>query len=314
MPSWISQSKWATRLRRKRWNQRCREAEELFLRSQRLDAVGLLAGGVAHDFNNLLAIINGSAELVLEDVPLEAGFREDVVEILKAGRRAAKLTQQLLAFSRRQVLEPTRLDLNAIALEMERIASGVLGANVDLVLNTAPSLRQIYMDPGQMQQVLMNLVLNARDAMPDGGTLIIETSNIEIRNGFSRAGGSNGEPGVRLTICDDGAGMPERVRAKIFEPFFTTKGIGKGTGLGLAAVLGIVEQSRGFIEVHSEVGVGTTFNLYFPACEPGVTCTSMHRKRPCRRRDRRRVWHRTWQWPRACEAYRFGRTTRSRER
>jgi len=239
--------------------------ESQLLQSQKLEAVGRLAGGVAHDFNNLLGVIMGHAELLLPAVSGEQ--REEIEQILEAAQRAARLTRQLLAFSRRQIVDPRVLDLNALVAEMERMLRRLLGEDVELVIERGSPAAPVKADRGQLEQVLMNLVVNARDAMPTGGRLSIATSEIEIDETPSLAGvGEELAPGryVLLTVRDTGSGIEESLLENVFEPFFTTKQHGKGTGLGLAMVYGIVKQAGGQISLTSEVDRGTEFRVYLP--------------------------------------------------
>jgi PAS domain S-box-containing protein len=237
-----------------------RVLEEQLRQSQKLEAVGRLAGGVAHDFNNMLTAIGGYTAFALEHADEGSPLRADLDEVRKATERATLLTRQLLAFSRKQVLENVRLDLNEVVGELKTMLRPLLGADVVLTTKLDPNLGPIEADPGQLNQVVMNLVVNAQDAMPEGGTLTIETTNADV----DETGDGTIEPGryVTLTICDEGEGIDEETLRQIFEPFFTTKEAGKGTGLGLATVYGIVKQSGGYVEVESEVGVGSTFRIY----------------------------------------------------
>jgi ligand-binding sensor domain-containing protein/signal transduction histidine kinase/CheY-like chemotaxis protein len=241
---------------------------ELLRQSQKLEAVGQLAGGVAHDFNNLLTVIKGYAHLLLAAPDREAGEREMLLEMLAAGHRAADLTRQLLAFSRRQVLALKVLDPNAVVADMERLLKRAVGEDVALTTAFDPAAFLVKADPVQLQQVLINLCVNARDAMPRGGCLRIETRNVALGPDSAKAL-PGAEPGayVLLEVSDTGCGMTPELRARVFEPFFTTKGPGKGTGLGLATVYGIVRQSGGHVTVASEVGIGTTFQIYLPRAE-----------------------------------------------
>jgi PAS domain S-box-containing protein len=234
--------------------------------AQRLEAVGQLAGGVAHDFNNILTVISGNAELALGDLPPEDPTVEALREIIEASARAAALTRQLLAFSRKQILQPQVLDLNALVAGTEKMLRRLIGEDVALSTRLSPNLAAIKADPGQLEQILMNLAVNARDAMPQGGELAFETDNIEISETQIGQGGVrvHSGPYVTLTVTDTGHGMDEVTQLRIFEPFFTTKGKGKGTGLGLSTVYGIVKQSGGYIWVNSEIGKGTSFSVYFP--------------------------------------------------
>jgi PAS domain S-box-containing protein len=240
--------------------------EAQFLQSQKMETVGQLAGGIAHDFNNLLTVINGTAELVLDQVSQDDQVHADVQEILKAGERAAMLTHQLLAFSRQQILESRVLSLNTVVAGMESLLRRLLGEDIDLVIVPTPGLGSVKADLGQIEQVISNLAVNARDAMPHGGRLTIETQNVTIDANYARQHGVTMPPGsyVLLAVSDSGCGMDKATRVRIFEPFFTTKGPGKGTGLGLSTVYGIVKQSHGFIWVYSEVGQGTSFKVCLP--------------------------------------------------
>jgi two-component system, cell cycle sensor histidine kinase and response regulator CckA len=243
-----------------------REAlEEQLRQSQRMDAVGRLAGGIAHDFNNLLAIILGYGETLLEELPQSDPKRSDLQEVHKAATRAAELTKQLLMFSRQQLVEPKVLDLNEVLAGMEKMIRRLLGEHIELTLAPAAELGRILADRGNIEQVIMNLLVNARDAMPRGGRLTIETSNINVDEAFARTHlGAEPGPYVLLAVTDTGIGMDRATRQRIFEPFFTTKEPGKGTGLGLSTVFGIVKQCRGGVWVYSEPGHGTTFKIYLP--------------------------------------------------
>jgi signal transduction histidine kinase len=241
-----------------------RKSQETLLRAARMEALGQLAGGVAHDFNNLVTIINGYAELVLVKLEPDSPLVRYLNEIKKAGTRASGLTHQLLAFSRKQVLETHPIDLNGVLTNMHKMLRVLIGEDIDLVMAQAAALPQIMGDPTQVEQVVMNLAANARDAMPRGGKLTMETSVFNVPQGEGTAELLPGKY-VRLAVSDTGTGIDEETQRHIFEPFFTTKEVGKGTGLGLATVYGITRQSGGAISVYSEVGQGTTFKLYFPA-------------------------------------------------
>ena len=231
-----------------------------------MEAMGRLAGGISHDFNNLLGVMIGYSDLMLASTSLDDRTRHQIEQVKKAGHRAASLTGQLLAFSRKQVLTPKVLDLNTVVSETSKMLHRLLGEDIELITKLAPVLDHVKADPTQIEQVIMNLVINARDAMPRGGKLIIETANAELDRAFGQHLRVEVQPGnyVLLAVSDTGIGMDRKTQARIFEPFFTTKDKGKGTGLGLATVYGIVRQSGGYIWVYSEVGEGTTFKIYIP--------------------------------------------------
>ncbi len=251
-----------------------KQLEEQLRQSQKMEAVGKLAGGVAHDFNNLLTIITGYSQLLLDRVGHESPLRGNLMEIKRAGDRASSLTQQLLAFSRRQVLKPKVLDLNAVVTGLEGMLQRLVGEDIHLVTALDPELGPVKTDPGQIEQVIMNLVVNARDAMPQGGRLTIETANVEMKTADRHGEGLKGPARyAMLAVNDTGCGMDAQTQARIFEPFFTTKEVGKGTGLGLSTVYGIVEQSGGHIDVASELGRGTAFKIYLPRVDDAVAGT-----------------------------------------
>jgi signal transduction histidine kinase/CheY-like chemotaxis protein len=243
--------------------------EEQFRQSQKMEAIGRLAGGVAHDFNNLLTAISGFSEFALGAIPRDHPAREDIEQALHACRRGGALTRQLLTFSRQHVVQAMVINLNDVVRQMEPMLRRLIGEDVAVALDLDPTIGLLKADKGQVEQVLMNVVINARDAMPYGGQLRIETANVDLHDGFVQQGDfrASAGPHVMLCVTDSGVGMDADTRAKIFEPFFTTKSPGKGTGLGLATVYGIVKQSSGSIWVYSERGIGTSFKIYFPRFE-----------------------------------------------
>ena len=262
------------------WAQQEKSQEQL-AQAQRLESLGQLAGGVAHDFNNLLAVILNYTAFAAEELTAvtESDWAErceaargDLEQISRAGQRAAGLTRQLLAFARREVVQPRVLDLDTVITAVEEMLRRTLGEHVELVTSLAGDLQPVLADPGQLEQVLVNLAVNARDAMPGGGTLTMDTSNITV-DAESIAGGSKAPPGqnVRLRVSDTGTGMPPDVIEHAFEPFFTTKKDGGGTGLGLATVYGILTQADGHIHIYSDPGGGTTFSIMLPATSQAAT-------------------------------------------
>ncbi len=253
--------------------------EEQLRQGQKMEAIGQLAGGIAHDFNNLLSVVLSYADLIMSDLKGDDPIRADVAEIRQAGTRAAELTRQLLMFSRQQVVAPKVLDLNEVLTSVDKMLRRLLGEDVTLTSVMGASLGHIHADPGSIEQVIMNLAVNARDAMPVGGKLTMETANVTIDE-VSAAEHAGARPGayVMLSMTDTGTGMDKPTLARIFDPFFTTKELGKGTGLGLSTVFGIVQQCGGSIWVYSEPGLGTTFKIYLPRVDsdlaPGRAASS----------------------------------------
>jgi two-component system cell cycle sensor histidine kinase/response regulator CckA len=250
--------------------------EEQLLLSQKLEAVGRLAAGIAHDFNNLLTVIEGYSQLALQRLPSESPVRANIEEVKKASKRAAVLVSQLLAFSRKQVMRPKVFDLNETVTNIEKMLRRVIGEDIDLRTRLQPDLGTIKADPGQIEQVIMNLVVNGRDAMPSGGKLTLETANVSLGETYAK-GHIAVLPGhyVMLAVSDTGGGMDEETQGRVFEPFFTTKQPGRGTGLGLSTVYGIVKQSGGNIWVYSEPGHGTTFKIYLPRLDGAAKDSEM---------------------------------------
>jgi PAS domain S-box-containing protein len=240
--------------------------EKQLIQSQKMEAIGTLAGGVAHDFNNILTTIIGNADLILMTVDKDESLRKGIEDIKIAGKRAAALTRQLLAFSRKQIIQPKVLDLNELLSGIEKMLVRLIGENIEILMIPESALWKIEIDPGQMEQVIMNLVVNAKDAMPNGGKLTIETSNMDLDENYFRDHGVENPPGpyVMMAVSDTGSGMDKEVQEHIFDPFYTTKEKGKGTGLGLSTIYGIVKQNNGFIWVYSEPGQGSTFKIYLP--------------------------------------------------
>jgi two-component system, cell cycle sensor histidine kinase and response regulator CckA len=252
--------------------QELREMEEKLRESRKMESVGRLVGGIAHDFNNLLTAIRGNTELVLMDMPAGTPARGDLEEVLRAAGRAALLTSQLLTVGRKQVVEPAILDLNAVVRSAGGMLRRLLGDEIILITTLDASLGLIEADRSQVEQILVNLAANARDAMPAGGQLVIETANVDVDDGFMEAPPS-ARPGrfVMISVSDNGTGMTPEVHRQIFEPFFTTKEAGKGTGLGLSMVQATVKQSGGYLRSDSEVGTGTTFRVYLPRVDAAMS-------------------------------------------
>ncbi len=247
------------------------QLEDELRQAQKIEAVGQLAGGIAHEFNNFLGVILGYGELLAEEAGENEGLRRNVAEVKAATQRAALLTRQLLAFSRKQLLEPKVLDLNQAIWETHKLLRRLMPANIDVVPVLAPAIGHVKADPGQVQQILINLAVNARDAMPEGGRVVIETANVDLDEEYaSQHVGLQPGRFVMLSISDTGLGMDAETRSHIFEPFFTTKEMGKGTGLGLSTIYGIVKQSGGYITVESDIGKGTIFRIYLPLVPPAI--------------------------------------------
>jgi signal transduction histidine kinase/ActR/RegA family two-component response regulator len=263
------------RAERKRAEEALRQSEKQFLQSQKMEAVGRLAGGIAHDFNNLLTVIVGYSQVLSTELGPQHPLRGKVDETLKAGERAATLIRQLLTFSRKQYLDPKVLSLNTAVTSLESLLRRLISEDIQLVSTLDPTNGRLRADQAQLEQVLVNLVVNARDAMPNGGTLTIETAQVELtRSPVYHLNSLPPGPYIRLSVSDTGCGMDRQTQSHIFEPFFTTKGEGKGSGLGLSTVFGIVTQCGGAIDVTSRVGHGTRFDLYFPSVESDILTTA----------------------------------------
>jgi PAS domain S-box-containing protein len=241
-----------------------RRLQEQLLQAQKMESIGRLAGGVAHDFNNLMTAVLGYSSFAQMSLPPDSDMRRDLERIQQAAHRASDLTQQLLAFARKQIVAPRIVDLNDLILDIDKMLRRLIGADIELVILPTAERAHVRIDPGQFEQVLVNLVINARDAMPRGGKLSIETSNVPLSDSYGSQNPGEANEHVLLTVTDTGVGMTPEVRAHLFEPFFTTKEVGKGTGLGLATCYGIVQQHNGHIQVQSEPGKGTTFRIYLP--------------------------------------------------
>jgi signal transduction histidine kinase/CheY-like chemotaxis protein len=242
-----------------------KSAQDQLRQAQKMEAIGQLAGGIAHDFNNLLTVINGYSTLIIQKIDEKNQIRKEVEQILNAGERAATLVRQLLAFGRRQILEPRQINVNTLVASLHKILCRLIGEQITLSTRLAPDIGSLKADHGQVEQIVMNLVINARDALSQGGTITVETANVNLKAAFAREN-PGARPGryIMISVRDSGMGMTPEVIDRIFEPFFTTKEQGYGTGLGLATVYGIVKQSGGYIKVSSEVGLGSEFRVYFP--------------------------------------------------
>ena len=268
-----------TRAARKAAETALRQSEEQLRQTQKIEAVGRLAAGVAHDFNNILTAIMGHSELLLRQLDADDPRRKNAEQIEKVAHLAAGLTRQLLIFSRKQVIEPRVLNLNAVILDTKKMLCRVIGEDIEFCTLLDPAAGHIKVDPGQIEQIIMNLAVNARDAMPKGGKLTITTANTILdKNHLNNFPDMNAGNYVMLAIADTGTGMSEEVKAHLFEPFFTTKPSGQGTGLGLATCFGIVKQNAGQIGVHSELGSGTTFKIYFPQVQSALEPPRVHNK------------------------------------
>ena len=271
-----------------------RRLEAHFIEAQKMEVIGQLVSGVAHDFNNILAVIIGYSDLITADLGSDSPVRKYIEEIRHASERAAGLTRQLLVFGRKQTVIPVVLDLNDVVIDLEKMLRRLIDANIEMTTILGKKIGHVKADSGYVGQVLMNLVVNARDAMPNGGKLTIETNNVTLDEKYART-----QPGaipgdyVMLSVSDTGTGMTDEVKALLFEAFFTTKPLGKGTGLGLATCQTIVHQSGGHIRVYSEVGKGTTFKIYFPRVVPSRSMSRPDRSGPGRCRAGRKP---CWWW------------------
>lgn len=255
--------------------------EEQFWQAQKMEAVGRLAGGVAHDFNNMLSVISGYSDMLSQKIAQDSPLRRDINMIKQASEKAESLTRQLLAFSRRQVMQPKILNLNDLISNLEIMLERLIGEDINLAIHKDADIGNVKADPGHIEQALMNLAVNARDAMPEGGNLTIETRNVDLESGLVQEKVTmNAGPYVLITVSDDGIGMDQETQANIFEPFFTTKEKGIGTGLGLSTVYGVVKQSGGYIWVYSEPGKGTSFKIYLPRVEEAVEEIPVDKKQP----------------------------------